>query len=64
MYGQHATNGFQPLFGFLMVPSFWIFHDPLSPVRDLERHERPGFLTRTLGGASLADEKPDGKTGR
>lgn len=33
MYGQHASNGFQPLFGFLMVPSFWIFHDPLSPVR-------------------------------
>jgi hypothetical protein len=33
MYGQHATNGFQPLFGFLMVPTFWIFHDPLSPVR-------------------------------
>ena len=31
--GLAETNGFQPLFGFLMVPSFWIFSDPFSPVR-------------------------------
>jgi hypothetical protein len=31
--GLAHTNGFQPLFGFLMVPSFWLFRDPLGPVR-------------------------------
>ena len=32
-YGLGHTNGFQPLFGFLMVPFFWLFDDPLRPVR-------------------------------
>lgn len=31
--GLAATNGFQPLFGFLMVPFYWLFGDPFSPVR-------------------------------
>ncbi|MHB9004876.1 MAG: hypothetical protein ACYC6C_12610, partial [Coriobacteriia bacterium] len=31
--GSGPTNGFQPLFAFLMVPAFWIFDDLGSPVR-------------------------------
>lgn len=33
LYGENFTNGFQPLFVFIMVPAYWIFNpDIISPI--------------------------------